>query len=121
MTQVAPGAMGAFVHVSVAAKLPKSETLVTVRGAVPVFVSVMVFGLLASPTGCFPKLRLDGFNFTAGATPRPVKPTVCVPELPLMTSWLLCTPSDVGWKVTLIEHVWPTPRLEGQVSDFAKS
>jgi len=46
---------------------PPSVTLVTVRAALPVLVTVMLWGALAVPSTSFPKLTLAGETEAAGA------------------------------------------------------
>jgi hypothetical protein len=84
---------------------------------VPVFVSVTACGELLDPTNWFPNDRELADRLTAGATPVPVRLTVC--GLPLALSVMvrvpLRTPVAVGVKVTLIVQLAPAPTLAPQV------
>src|SRR5437763_12598789 len=75
--------LGPIGHVVVCAKSPglppASPTLLIVRGAVPVLVTVAVCAALAVPTSCDPNVRLVGARLTAGVgvVPVPLSVTAC--------------------------------------------
>lgn len=106
-------------------KSPVATMLLTVRVAVPVFVNVTDWGELLLPIKVPPKLRLDppslgkavAESITAGATPTPVKLTLC--GLPAALSAIARTfdrvPSCVGVNVTLIVQLAPAAREVLQV------
>jgi hypothetical protein len=82
---------------------------------VPVLERVTLCATLVKPTPTWPNVRLDGERFTvlAGATPVPVKLTVCglPPALSVMASDALRDPAAVGVNVTLNEQLAPGARL----------
>jgi hypothetical protein len=90
---------------------------VMLKAAVPVFVSVAAWAELLDPTIWLPNDRELADRLTAGATPVPVRLTVC--GLPLALSVMvrvpLRTPVAVGVKVTLIVQLAPAPTLAPQV------
>lgn len=77
--QLAPAATE-LPHVFVSAKSPAlaplTVTLVTLRAALPLLVSVTLFAELVIPTAWFPNDRLAGERFTADAVPVPLRLTV---------------------------------------------
>jgi hypothetical protein len=134
IVQLAPaasvlGARGhAFVWEKSPAFVPSMPTDVIVKAAIPEFVSVTSCGELEVPTGCWPKLRLDGESVTAGAaaTPVPLSATEC--GAPGASSAMLILaarpPLVVGAKVAEIVQLAPTASVlgaSGQVFVCAKS
>jgi hypothetical protein len=97
--------------------------LVMLKAAVPVFVSVAAWGELLVPTNWLPNDRGLGDRVTVGATPVPVKATVC--GLPLALSFTVSVPVlapvAVGVKVTSIVQLAPAATLAPHVLVCAKS
>jgi hypothetical protein len=87
--------------------VPLIPMLVIVSNAVPVFVSVTTCPALAVPTSRLPKATDVGDNVTAGATPVPVRLTVCgLPAASSVTSSIPArTPTAVGVNLTVMAHV----------------
>lgn len=88
---------------------PVILTLVTVNGALPEFVSVMTVTVLEDPTIVFANVTLEGERLTLGATPVPVRGTVCglLLALSVMVSVPATVPAAAGVKVTLIVQLPP--------------
>src|SRR5439155_8806122 len=88
-----------------------------VSGAVPVFVSVVVWAALAVPTSCDAKLRVVGVSATAGAgvVPVPLSVTACglFVALSVIRTLALRAPAAVGLKLTEIVHVALAARVAG--------
>jgi len=104
---------------------PVRATLVTVSGAVPVFLSVDVCGALVVPTRSDPNARLAGVSVTTGAgvTPVPlsVTPSGLLAALSTIETLALLLPDAVGENVTVMVHVVFGGRDAGQSLDWAKS
>jgi hypothetical protein len=64
--QLAFTAIGELVQLSVSLKSPVTVTLLTVREALPVLVTVMVCAELAVATGCGPNVSDTGLRLIAG-------------------------------------------------------
>src|SRR5438067_1446456 len=104
-----------FVWAKSPALVPVSPTLVMVRGAVPLLVSVTGWPALVVPVGWLPNERLVGERVTAGAVPVPLSATVCglPPALSLMETLALRLPVAPGVKVTLMVQVALTASVLG--------
>jgi hypothetical protein len=95
------------VQVCVAGKSVVVVTELTVSGAVPEFLTVIVCGELVVLTVCDPKLKVDGVNAIAGAdsaVPVPERLTLADPPAAL---WLIVkvadlAPADTGLNETLM-------------------
>ena len=101
----------------VTAKSPMPPMLEIVRAAVPLLVSVTGCAALVLPTACDPKVKFDADSATTGATPVPVRATVC--GLPVALSAIVIVPASlpeaVGPKLAEIVQLAPAARLEPQV------
>jgi hypothetical protein len=75
-------------------------------GALPLFVRVTVWGGELVPTSWLPKVRPVVERPTSGATPVPVKFTICVAaaKLPVNTTEAVRIPTALGVNVTLSVH-----------------
>jgi len=78
--------------------------LVSVNGAAPVLLSVMLCAALVELTSWFPNVRLVGDRLTTAPSPVPLRPTLC--GLPAASSVIVIAPvrlpTAVGVNVTLI-------------------
>src|SRR5512132_4471659 len=114
-----------FVCPKSAAFVPAMPIELIVSAAVPVFVSVTLWGALEVPTGCWPKPRLVGDNVTAGAVATPVPLSVTVWGLPGALSATLRLaardPAAVGVNVTEIVQLAPAASVLGHAFVCAKS
>jgi hypothetical protein len=101
------------VQLLVCEKSPLGVIALTVKVAVPGLFSVMDFVELLFPTNTPVKLRLAGATVAAGATPVPLKGTVC--GLPAALSLMLSEddrlPVFTGVNVTLIVQLAFTARV----------
>jgi hypothetical protein len=111
MAQVLPGATRAPVQVSTLlpkspAFAPVSPTLVMVRLAVPLLVTVSVCAALVAATTRLPKSRLAAEGVKAAAMPVPVRFTVwgLPAALSVNTTEAVRVPVALGVKVTLNVH-----------------
>ena len=104
-------------HVVVSEKSPLMATLLIASAAVPPLVWVTVCAALVVPTVRETKVRLVGDRFAIGATPVPVRLTVC--GLPVALSVTVIAPGwlpvDVGLNVTLMVHLAPAATEAPQV------
>jgi hypothetical protein len=94
---------------------PVITMLEMVKTALPMFLTVTELAALVVPTRRLAKAIDVRERLTAGATPVPVRATVC--GLPAALSFTVSVPARapaaVGVKVTLIAHDPPTPRVAG--------
>ncbi len=99
------------------------EMPLMLTGIEPTFVMVTPCEGLVVPTSWLPKVSEVGETLTVGATPVPLRPTVCgLPAaLSLMLSVALRVPVAVGVKVTLIEQLPPVATDVPQLLVWAKS
>jgi hypothetical protein len=110
-------------------KVPKSAAFVVtaliVSVAVPVLVTVTVFGRPEVPTYCAGKAMLDGVTEADGATPAPVSATVCglggLVALSVILNVPVRVPVAVGEKVTFMVQLAPAAKLPMQLSVSANS
>ena len=93
--------------------VPPTEMLVMLSAALPTFVIVTFFAVLAVPTFTIPKLKLAGISFTA--VPVPESATDCVPSLSAMFNVPACLPVAVGVNFTDIVQLAPAATLVPQV------
>jgi hypothetical protein len=104
-------------------KSPVAITLLTVKLAVPVLLSVIGTAVLVKPTGTPLKLILAGVSVATGATPVP--PIATLWGLPLALSVIFTAedrlPVFVGVKITLIVQLAFTAKDDGQVLVSEKS
>src|SRR3954447_1282442 len=94
---------------------PDGVTLLIVSGAVPVFLTVVVWEALVVPMGCAANVRLAGVRLIAGAVPVPARATLCGLSEALSLIWTVAVrvPVVVGEKRTEMEQVAFGPRVEG--------
>jgi hypothetical protein len=123
MAQLVPAARllpQVFVSAKLYPAIPMSKILTE---ALPVFESVTVRGGLVMFTFSWPNERLDGESVTVGATPVPVRLTLC--GLPLALSVTVSdavrVPDADGVNVTLIVQLAPAATLLPQLLVWAKS
>jgi hypothetical protein len=111
------------VQLSVSEKSPVESMSLIVKPAVPVLLTVTVCVALLFPTNTPLKLRLAGVSVTTGATPVPLKDTLCgLPEaLSAMLTVDVPLPVLVGVKTTLIAQLALTPRDDPQLLVCEKS
>lgn len=100
--------------------VPVIPTALMVRAALPLLVSVTVWAALVVFVTWLAKVKLVGLSVTPGATPEPLRATVCgLPgALDATETLALSLPLTVGVKVTLMVQVDPAARvlgLSGQV------
>jgi hypothetical protein len=95
-------------------------TLEITRGAVPLFVSVVVCAALVVPIARQPNARLVGVNVTAGAVPVPVSAIVCglFGALSVIETAAVRVPAAVGLKITEIVQVAFTASIDGLVGQL---
>src|SRR4030081_2434216 len=96
-------------QVLVCAKSPLAAMLLMVNVAVPVFLSVTFCEAFVVPT-CWPlNVRLLGVSLTKGASPVPVRLTVCgLPAaLSVTLTFAVLVPFAVGVKVTVMVQLAP--------------
>jgi len=101
IAQLFPGVIGlALAQLSDSVKSPLAATLVIESTLVPVFVTVIVCGVLDTPTTTLPKFQVEGESPTPGAMPVPESSTTWTPALSLMISEPLSTPVVEGANAT---------------------
>ena len=104
-------------HVVASEKSPLMAMLLIFSDAVPPLVSVTVCAALVVPPLRKTKVKLLGESFAMGATPVPVRLTVC--GLPVASSVTVIVPGllpvAVGVNVTLMEHFAPAATEAPQV------
>ena len=110
-------ATAAAVQLLVCEKSPLAVIELTVKLAVPVFVTVTVCGELLFPTNTPAKLTPTVDSVTAGATPVPLKATLC--GLPAALSLMLTVdvrlPVLLGVKTTLMVQLLLAPKDDPQL------
>src|SRR5437667_1869 len=89
----------------------------SVKAAVPVFVSVTVIGALVVASGWLLTSSLVGANPTPGAVPFPLRENICglPPASSASDSVPVRAPEAVGVKVTLMVQVPPAAKVAGLV------
>jgi len=115
-TQPAPGASVAA-HVLVWAKLRDTAIAEIFNVAVPLLLSFICCPALTDPTAWFPKVTVDGDHCAVGATPVPVRLTVC--GLPVSSSATesvpVRVPVCVGVNVTETMQLAPVASVAAHV------
>ena len=123
IVQEAPAATATDVQLLVCEKSSVAITLLIVRGAVPVLVTVIGDAVLVVPTSTPAKLRLRGDRVAAGATPVPLIAALC--GLPAALSVILTVddrlPVLLGVNVTLIVQLAFAASEPGQLLVCEKS
>src|SRR5258708_1482002 len=110
-------------QVLVCVKLPLAVMLLMCNGAVPVFFRITSRPLLTVPTTWLPNNTAFRDKLTAGATPVPLKVTICglLVALSSIVRFGERAPAKAGVKVTLIVQLCPAATLPPQVLVSTKS
>jgi hypothetical protein len=123
IVQLPPTTTATAVQLLTCEKSPVAITLVIVKLAVPVLLSVIGTPALVDPTNTPLKLILAGDSVAIGATPVPLIGTLC--GLPLALSVIFTVddrlPVLVGVKITLIVQAALADKDDGQVFVSEKS
>jgi hypothetical protein len=117
MAQLTPGSTLLVQALSTPKSAGLAVTLLMVRGRLPSFLRVTVWGRPVVPTYWLEKVTLVGDKVAVGAVPVPVKLITCglLGASSAMVNAPLRSPMLVGTKVTLTVHETPAPRVEGDI------